>query len=175
MRTLIEYSLPIHDSNRVQGYYSFQMRKFTSPLRSLASYFGIGFLLHLAWENLQAPLYINFLSYAQHFEACLRATATGDMFAMLLIYLSLAIIHQRLFWLTDKSVYRHPATWIIPIFIGVMIAVIFELRAVYATQSWQYTDTMPLVPFLQIGITPVLQMIIIPPLTILLTRKISAS
>ena len=56
-----------------------------------------------------------------------------------------------------------------------MIAVIFELRAVYATQSWQYTDTMPLVPFLQIGITPVLQMIIIPPLTILLTRKISAS
>jgi hypothetical protein len=47
---------------------------------SVCRFFGYGFLLHLAWENAQAPLYEGFMENApQHLWACIYATATGDM------------------------------------------------------------------------------------------------
>lgn len=46
------------------------------------SFFGGSFLFHLLWENLQAPLYKGYTSFAQHFGICLKATF-GDMVFMM--------------------------------------------------------------------------------------------
>jgi hypothetical protein len=132
-------------------------------MKALFLYFGTAFILHLLWENLQAPLYTCFSgnSFLQCFLVCLRAAATGDMLFMLTIYGALALVHQDFYWIADRSVYSHPATWLLPVLIGVLLAVSFELWAVYVAERWQYAAFMPILPVLRIGLTPILQMIAI--------------
>lgn len=142
--------------------------------RALLSYFGSSFLLHLLWENAQAPLYQGYTSFPQHFWICLKATATGDMFFMVFLYLLLAVMHQDFFWPLEKSAYRHPATWLLPVVIGVLCAMSFELWAVYVTHRWTYA-AMPLLPIIGIGLTPVLQMVAVPLMTLGITERASSS
>ena len=125
-------------------------------------YFGSSFVMHLIWENAQMPLFeTGDASLWDVFAMCLFATATGDMLFMLTLYLTVAVIHKKLWWLSDRAVYSHPATWVVPLLIGVLLAVSFELWAVHAVQRWQYSS-MPLVPIIHVGVTPVLQMMLIP-------------
>lgn len=141
-------------------------------LKSLVLYFVSAFVLHLFWENLQTPLFADFVSFRQHFPACLRATATGDMVFMAVIYFALAAVHRSLNWIIDRRAFAHPATWLLPVLIGTLLAIVTELRAVYVFHQWTYATTMPLLPFYRVGLTPVLQMIIVPLLTLLLCKKI---
>lgn len=128
----------------------------------LVFYFGSSFLMHLVWENAQMPLFESGdASLWDTFTMCLYATATGDMLFMLTLYLTVAVIHKNLWWLSDRTAYLHPATWIVPLIIGVLLAVSFELWAVHAVERWEYRS-MPLVPVIHVGVAPVLQMIVIP-------------
>lgn len=146
---------------------SFRLR-----LPSLIVYFGGSFVLHLLWENLQAPLFEGFLSFSQHFWLCASATA-GDMLFMVFLYATLAVMHRNLFWVARRSAYEHPATWFIVLFFGVLLGVSFELWAVYVDQRWHYNAMMPLIPILRVGLTPVLQMLILPLVTVFLTSRFS--
>lgn len=141
--------------------------------KAVALFFGVSFLLHLLWENLQAPFYDCFWqnTLLACFLICLKATATGDMLFMLIIYAALALVHRDPLWMTKRSSYDHSATWILPIFIGILLAVNMELWAISTDHRWQYTDLMPMIPILRIGFTPVLQMIAIPLLTLFLSSR----
>mgnify|MGYP001562213277 FL=1 len=136
-------------------------------------YIGGSTALHLLWENLQAPLYEGFVSFQQHFWICFKATS-GDLLFMLIIYAALAIAHRNPFWVAERSAYAHPATWIITLLLGALLAVSFELWAVYVDHRWQYADAMPLLPILRIGLTPVLQMVFVPLIALLFTRFFSS-
>lgn len=136
---------------------------------SLAVYLGLSFVLHLIWENVQAPLYTSFDSFLQHFLMCLFATATGDMLFMLTIYIALAAAFERLDWPAEDDLLRRPATWVLSLIIGGLLAVSFELWAIHVEQRWFY-DTMPTIPVLEIGILPLLQMLVIPVLVIAATH-----
>ncbi|HAI98319.1 TPA: hypothetical protein DCL30_02100 [Candidatus Peribacteria bacterium] len=127
-------------------------------------FLGASFILNLFWENLQAPLYAGFTSFHEHFWICFKA-AGGDLLFMLVIYAALAIIHRDPFWISNRQTYAHPATWIITPLIGALLAVAFELWAVYVAHRWQYA-AMPLIPVVATGLLPVLQMIVIPPLAL---------
>ena len=133
-------------------------------------FFLLSFFLHLLWENLQAPLYQGYISFAQHFPSCLIATATGDILMMLFLYLTLAVVHEDLFWVADRSAFEYPATWLLPVLLGVLVAISFELWAVYVAHRYAYA-AMPLLPIVRIGVTPILQMVIVPLLTILLVLQ----
>ena len=140
----------------------------------MAAFLGISFLSHLLWENAQAPLYRGFISFSQHFWMCLKGTV-GDMLFMLVIYATLAVVHRNPLWMNDRVAYTHPATWILAPFVGMLLAVSFELWAVYVDRRWEYMEAMPLIPVLQIGLTPVLQMILIPLIALLLTFRFPRS
>lgn len=125
-------------------------------------YFAASFVLHLIWENAQMPLFdAPGISLWDSFTMCLFATATGDMLFMLALHLTVALIHRNLWWLSDRAAYSHPATWIVPVIIGALLAVSFELWAVYVDDRWVY-GSMPIIPVVKVGLTPVLQMILIP-------------
>lgn len=49
------------------------------------------------------------------------------MLFMLTLYLTIALIHRSIGWAFDRSAYSHPATWIVPVIIGVLLAVSFKL------------------------------------------------
>jgi phosphate starvation-inducible membrane PsiE len=133
-----------------------------SAFKMLGVYFGASFLLHLLWENAQMSLFdAGESSRWQTFRMCLWATASGDMLFMLALYLTVALIHKSLWWATDRAAFSHPATWVLPTLVGVLLAVNFELWAVHIAHRWSY-GSMPLVPYLHVGVTPILQMIVVP-------------
>lgn len=131
-------------------------------LRSLAVFFGSSFVLHLLWEMAQMPLFrLPEMPRWERVKMCLFSTATGDMAFMLTLYLTVAAIHQQLWWLADRRSYTHAATWILQVLVGGLLAISFELWAVYAIHRWEYAS-MPLVPVIRVGVTPLLQMILVP-------------
>lgn len=140
-------------------------------MKPILVFFGGSFLLHLLWENAQAPLFQGYDSFVQHFLICLKATATGDMLFMLVIYCALALVHQDIWWPSNPKTLRHPATWVIPPVIGVLLAASFELWAIHAARHWTYAEAMPIIPILQIGILPLLQMMIVPPVSLFLASR----
>lgn len=133
--------------------------------RAISLFLALSFLLHLLWENLQAPLYEGYTSFAQHFGICLKA-AFGDMIFMGILYGVLALLHRDLLWIANPSVYAYPSTWIVMALMGFLLAVSFEFWAL-STHRWAY-GVMPTV--LGIGIFPVAQMIIIPLITLSISR-----
>lgn len=143
-----------------------------SLVRSLTLYFSVAFIFHLLWENAQAPLYDGFESFVQHFGMCLYATATGDMIFMAVIFVALAAAFADPDWLRRPGLVRHPATWALPLIIGPLLAVGYELWAIHAEGRWVYGELMPIVPVLQIGFSPLAQMVVIPPATVALAHGI---
>ena len=142
-----------------------------SALKPLLLYAGIGFVLHWMWEVGQAPLFTCFVQFRRCMWLCFRAAVTGDLAMMLLIYACLALVHRRNDWPMHRSAFHHPATWILPIVIGMLLATNVEFWAVFVAHRWEYSATMPLIPWLHIGLTPVLQMIIVPLATTVLLKQ----
>ena len=129
------------------------------------------FLLNYPWEFLQAPFFEG-LAVAAHWDAvkiCTRATF-GDAVIMLIAYWIIAVAASDRWW------FRAPSRVQMLGFIaaGVIITVAIEL---FATQSmdpawgWRYADAMPTVPVVGVGLTPLLQWILLPPLTIWFVRR----
>lgn len=136
----------------------------------LLIYFASSFLLHFSWEMMQAPLYQGFKgSFMSHILTCLFATATGDMLFTAVIYVAVAIALQNPKWIATKQSYGHSATWLLPVLVGILLATSFELWAVYAVERWSY-GTMPLIPIVHVGLTPILQMVLIPLLSLSVAR-----
>ena len=54
---------------------------------------------------------------------------------------------------------------------GFFVSVVIELNAVYRLGKWGYRSIMPLVPGFGVGLLPVLQMLVLPPLIFALVSK----
>ncbi len=139
-----------------------------ASFKLLAIVAAVSFGLHLVWEVAQAPLYTCFwLDWLGCLAACLRATI-GD------VGLTLAV------WGVGVAFTRNPAwpTVLRPIgaigvaLIGAALAIGIERHAL-STGRWAYTPLMPIIPMLGVGVTPVLQMTLLLPLTYYLVGKLS--
>lgn len=119
----------------------------------------VGFGLNLVWENAQAFLYDGYGDFVEHFWICFVA-AVIDGLVVLLLYLLLTLIYQDLYWPRRNRKTRYAVAALIA---GVL-AVGFELWAL-KTGAWEYTPRMPVVPELGIGLSPLVQLVVLPVLT----------
>jgi hypothetical protein len=56
---------------------------------------------------------------------------------------------------------------------GVIYTFFSERLNVYVFKSWSYNEAMPIIPWFKVGLTPILQWLIIPPVVIFVVRIIS--
>ncbi|MBI5798737.1 MAG: hypothetical protein HZB10_02295 [Candidatus Yonathbacteria bacterium] len=126
----------------------------------------VSFLLHIVWENLQAPLFAGYVSFGQHFWFCLYGTA-GDVVIALVVFLLIALLKGDMDWIRSITARDLLALAIIGFFIAVWI----EHRALLFS-TWNYAAAMPIIPYLKVGLTPVLQMVILLPLSFLITDRL---
>lgn len=129
---------------------------------------GISFLFNLVWENVQAPLYAGYISFAQHFWICFVATL-GDVVIVLMLYGLFAVAYRNTRWIMSM---KKTSTALL-IIAGAAIAVLIEWLAL-ATGRWGYAPGMPLIPLFDVGVLPVLQLILLPLLTFGTTAKVAA-
>ena len=122
-------------------------------------------LLNFPWEILQASLYAGMVE-APHFEVtkgCLQATL-GDMVIMLFAFEFVAIGARSRRWILV------PTGWQSGLFVsvGVSITAAIEWLATRGrwVVGWNYLPEMPLLPGTDIGLSPLLQWVVLPLLTI---------
>lgn len=124
----------------------------------------VAFILHIVWENIQAPLYEGFVSFPGHLSTCFFG-AIGDIFITLFALLFISLTKQNFSWRLNKHNFIALAV------IGFLISVLIEQRALLIG-AWSYKDIMPIIPYFKVGLTPVLQMTLLLPLSFYITQKI---
>ncbi|MDD2870430.1 MAG: hypothetical protein PHS49_00435 [Candidatus Gracilibacteria bacterium] len=114
----------------------------------------VSFILNIAWENANAPLYKGFIDYSNHFKMCFDASI-GDALLILTMYFLISLILWNLDWIESIKI----KDFFLIIVIGLIITIIFEKYAL-DTGRWDYNEYMPIIPFLGIGLSPILQLIL---------------
>ena len=126
----------------------------------------LGFLLNFAWELLQMPLYDSTSFKVSHVGFCALGSV-ADAIMVLLIYFGLAVVFKSAFWIYPLKCQR----LIIVILIGGIGAILSEMRHL-SLGNWAYSDLMPLLPIVKVGLSPVLQFMILPSLIYILSFKL---
>lgn len=116
------------------------------------------FLLNFIWELLHLPLYKGASYDIQHIAFCALASV-ADALMVLLLYLCFALLNKKLFWPQNIC---FPQVFILMI-IGGIGAIIAEMAHTSAG-NWDYKNSMPMLPILNVGLSPVLQFTLLPSL-----------
>ena len=126
-------------------------------VRYALAVFVAGVVLNYVWEVFQAPLFVGMVSMETIWWHCFVA-ALGDGLILLIIHAVGWLVFGKSGWF----VHPHAAQIAYLLSFGLAIAVVVEWVAVYGLHRWAYTSQMPLIPGLGIGLTPVLQMLVLP-------------
>ncbi|OGS95846.1 MAG: hypothetical protein A3K04_12165 [Gallionellales bacterium RBG_16_56_9] len=115
--------------------------------------------MNFVWEIAEAPLYADMGSWGNSWWHCFVASV-GDGVLVGLIFAMGGVAFRRADW------YRHPSghTYGLMLATGLCIGLGVEWAAIHVFNRWAYTTGMPLIPGLDIGLVPVLQMLLLPPL-----------
>lgn len=133
-----------------------------SPALAIAVF---AFLLNLPWEFLQMQLYADTptMSHRAGIDICVLATV-GDAVIMLGAYVVVALASKSWIWIRVPR----PPQVIGFVLIGLVASVVIEAMATRADGviQWRYAATMPMIPVLGVGLAPILQWLILPPLVL---------
>jgi len=132
-----------------------------NKVKYIATLATVTFVLHIIWENAQAPLYAGYQSFSHHFSMCFVGTI-GDVVITLSVLVFL--------WLLRKDVSR-PADFLALAILGFVVAVVIEQHALLSGK-WDYALAMPIIPILKVGLAPILQMTLLLPLSFYLAKTV---
>lgn len=117
-------------------------------------------LLNYLWELAQAPLYVGLESYSFAVLWHCFVASLGDGIMVLMIYGAGGIALRRWDWFRRPEI----AGYLIMLTTGLILAVLVEWLAVHILGRWQYKELMPTIPGFGIGLVPLAQMVLLPPL-----------
>jgi hypothetical protein len=132
-----------------------------SSLPTLASLFAVSVVLNYFWEVGQAFLYVGMDSWKIIWWHCLVASL-GDGLMVCTIHAAGWCFFRRPDWFMAAQ-WKAYGVMLIS---GLVLALTVEWLAVHILQRWAYTADMPVLPLtmgVTIGITPLLQMLLLPP------------
>lgn len=142
-----------------------QRMKSSKP-RIIVTVSTIAFLLHLIWEYLQCiPFFIHIKSPPNNISM-IRATS-GDVILTWIGYFSVSLISLKLYWI---ETHWHWKYWFAMLASALILSVSIEYFAL-KTERWAYTEINPVL-FGTISIFPVLQLLILFPLTFYLAKRV---
>jgi len=125
------------------------------------------FVLNVIWEMAQMSAYVETEghSWTRTLGLCTQA-ALGDVVIILGVHTAGALAAGEMGWgLQGRwNIYTSAAV------LGLVYATLVE-HAALAAGRWSYTERMPVVPLLDAGLWPLLQMTLLPPLTFFFAKR----
>ncbi|HED06789.1 MAG TPA: hypothetical protein ENI57_01580 [Ignavibacteria bacterium] len=118
--------------------------------------FVISVILNFVWETAQIPFYYNSQITFSKILYCFIASL-GDGIMILIIFFTGKIIFKNNYWIENLNFKKLSLI----LMAGLFLAVIVEITAL-RLDLWGYSNLMPKLMFLSIGLSPVLQMLILP-------------
>lgn len=128
--------------------------------------FIVGSLVNYPWEVGQIVFYDFSGDYLDAAIHCILPSL-GDGIILLIIYLAGWIVFRRFDW-TDAS---HIKNYAVMLGAGLIVAIVMEWLGMVILGRWQYKPLMPTLPFLHLGLLPILQMLVLPPLIFYLVAR----
>ena len=126
---------------------------------TLARYLAAITVLNLLWEIIHMPLYTlwDIGSQAEIIFSVIHCTG-GD------VVIALCAITLALIWsgYSEWPVKRARRVFIVTLVLGFAYTGFSEWLNIEIRQSWAYSDLMPIIPFLGMGLSPALQWIVVP-------------
>ena len=124
-------------------------------------------VLHFIWEVSHIHLYTDYESLGSGLTLLVWATS-GDIVYTILGVIIVGVVYRDFDWL------RHPKgkQLIMATVYGFFVSVGIEWKALIL-HRWAYTVAMPLLPFLNLGLSPIVQMSIIVPVSCALAFYVS--
>ena len=140
---------------------------FSEGIRLSGRIFLWAVALNFLWEMVQAYAYSGMPpSSLEATLFCGRASLT-DGLLVLGIFWGGVVVFSRVDWAEGPGL----PGYFFMLAAGLLISVVIELNAVYRVGKWGYRATMPLLPPWEVGVLPVLQMLLLPPVIFLLSRR----
>lgn len=126
-------------------------------------------LFHYVWEMGQAGLFKDFagVSFLRHALICLLASF-GDLAIAVAAYFVTAAVFRQPAWAIQDNWHWPALLWVA---LGLVVAVAIE-RWSLAERRWAYSPAMP--TLFGIGVTPLLQWIVVPLATLIVFRWVAA-
>lgn len=142
------------------------MSGYRPAIRGLLAWMSLALMLHLVWEVAHLPLYTlsadgDRLRVALYVLHC----TLGDVLIASATFLAPTLIWRRFDWYRTQPL----AGGALMIVLAVLYTAASEWFNVYYRASWGYTPSMPTVG--GIGVTPLLQWIVVPVLMVIAMRR----
>ncbi len=138
-----------------------------SALAHLAQLAVFAFCLHIIWERAHVHLYKDYEGLSGRLPITLWA-AIGDVLYTLGAVLLIALLKNNFDWIPSATLSDFVALSIV----GLVIALYVEYRA-FVLRRWAYTSAMPLIPVLKVGLSPILEMVVLLPLSVGVVASLS--
>lgn len=123
--------------------------------------------LHLTWEVAQMEAYdFPTNSLMDDIIGCF-VPSLGDGLMTLIIFWTGWAVFRDSRWILNPGI----TGYLLMLAVGLLLAVIVEWNA-FRTGAWAYNEQMITIPILGVGLLPVLQMLVLPPVTVLLLQWI---
>ncbi len=125
------------------------------------------FLLNFVWEVLQTPFFVDISTEVTTIIWYRFHCTLGDVMISLAGFWFVALI------LRSRSWFLNPTKKKLLLFVafGVSYTIFSEIKNVSLNKLWDYSDFMPVIPYIDVGIVPLIQWIILPPLLIFIVRR----
>ena len=122
------------------------------------------FILHGLWESLHIPLYKDYEALGEGWELTFIATV-GDVMYVFVAVCFISFCKGDFTWLTMPAIDDYLELALV----GFGVALFVEFKAL-ALGRWGYRDSMPLL--FGIGLSPLLQMMLLLPLSVFCTHQV---
>lgn len=136
-----------------------------SLTRALTLIVLVSFFLHLGWESLHVQLYTGYESWTGGTPVVFLA-AIGDVLYTLGAFTLVSGFKGSVEWIEMAT----KRDYLMLVTLGFLIALFVEYKGL-ALHRWQYLPDMPLIPLLQVGLSPIIQMALLLPLTIFIVSR----
>lgn len=132
-------------------------------LHGLRRYLTVTATGHLAWETAHLPLYTVWAEGTTRDRLVAVVHCTGGDILIALSAWALAV------FLAGRPGWPADTTWrvaVLTVAAGLAYTMFSEWLNTTIRQSWAYSEMMPVLPFIGIGLSPILQWLVIPSLAL---------
>ncbi len=127
--------------------------------RRLTVLFCLAVVVNYPWERVQSRLYVLPSGVEVEWWMCAAASVADGLMALLIFQIGRLGIGQR-------DWYLRPGTrgYVVLLLSGAIVSTVIEWSTIHVGQLWAYSPRMPVIPWLNIGLAPLAQMLVLPPL-----------
>jgi hypothetical protein len=128
-------------------------------LRTIATVFVLAVIFNYPWELAHSSLYEGMSDFSLASWHCFFASL-GDGLLVLFIFGAGWVALRRSDWFVNPG----RRGYLVMLAVGLVIGAVVEWAAVHVMGRWAYAPQMPVIPIFNIGLTPLAQMLALPPI-----------